>query len=78
MMTAIRNDTDNTMDNRMTVSRKQKWEENHSKILINTHLTGENLDLAKKGNLKRETESLFIAAQDNTIRPNYIEARNSA
>ena len=24
--TAIRNDTDNTMDNRMTITRKQKWE----------------------------------------------------
>ena len=23
----IRNDTDNTMDNRMTIPRKQKWEE---------------------------------------------------
>ena len=26
LITAIRNDTDNTMDNRMTISRKQKWE----------------------------------------------------
>ena len=26
LMTAIRNDTDNTMDNRMTITRKQKWE----------------------------------------------------
>ena len=25
-ITAIRNDTDNTMDNRMTITRKQKWE----------------------------------------------------
>ena len=24
--TAIRSDTDNTMDNRMTITRKQKWE----------------------------------------------------
>ena len=29
MITAIRNDTDNTMDNRMTITRKQKWEEKH-------------------------------------------------
>ena len=26
LITAIRNDTDNTMDNRMTLTRKQKWE----------------------------------------------------
>ena len=29
----------------------------------------------KKGNLKRETESLLIAAKNNTIRINYIKAR---
>ena len=34
-----------------------------------------NLDLAKKGNFKRETESLLIAAQDNAIRTNNIKAR---
>ena len=28
LITAIRNDTDHTMDNRMTITRKQKWEEN--------------------------------------------------
>ena len=39
------------------------------------HFTPENLDLAKKGNLKRETESLLIAAQDNAIRTNHIKAR---
>ena len=27
LITAIRNDTENTMDNRMTITRKQKWEE---------------------------------------------------
>ena len=26
LITTIRNDTDNTMDNRMTITRKQKWE----------------------------------------------------
>ena len=29
----------------------------------------------RKGNLKRETESLLIAAQDNAIRTNHIKAR---
>ena len=27
LITAIRNETDNTVDNRMTITRKQKWEE---------------------------------------------------
>ena len=39
------------------------------------HFTPKNLDLAKKRNLKRETESLLIAAQDNAIRTNHIKAR---
>ena len=29
----------------------------------------------RKGNLKRETESLLIAAQDNAIKTNHIKAR---
>ena len=31
--------------------------------------------MAKKRNLKRETESLLIAAQDNAIRTNHIKAK---
>ena len=27
LITAIRNNTDNTIDNRMTITKKQKWEE---------------------------------------------------
>ena len=27
LITSIRNNTDNTMDNRMTITRKQKWKE---------------------------------------------------
>ena len=38
-------------------------------------LTWENMDITQKGNLKRETKSLQIAAQNNTIRVNYIKAR---
>ena len=35
------------------------------------------MDIAKKkkGNLKRETESLLIAAQNDAIRTNHIKAR---
>ena len=29
LFTAIRNDTDNTMANRLTITRKQKWEDNN-------------------------------------------------
>ena len=32
------------------------------------------MELAKKGNHKRETESLLIAAQNNAIRTNYVKA----
>ena len=37
-----------------------------------TKLHTEKLDMAKKGNLERETESLLIATQNNSIRTNYI------
>ena len=33
LITAIRNDTDNTIDNRMTTTRKQKWEKKKTTIL---------------------------------------------
>ena len=52
LITAIRNDTDNTIDDRMTTNRKQKWEENQLygrfKRLINNISHQKNLDLAKK------------------------------
>ena len=54
LITAIRNNTDNMIDNRMTITRKQKWEEKqlygHFKWLINKTWTW-----LRKGNLKRET-----------------------
>ena len=75
----IRNDTDNTMDNRMTINRKQKWEEKQLygrfKRLINNISHDKTWTGLRKGNFKRETESLLIAAQNNTIRTNYIKAR---
>ena len=77
LITTIRNDTDNTMDNRMT-TRKQKWEEKQIygrfKRLIN--ISDEKTWIwLRKGNLKGETESLLIAAQNNAIRTNHIKAR---
>ena len=37
------------------------------------HLTRENLDVAKKGNFKRETESLLTASQNNAMGTNHIK-----
>ena len=72
-ITTIRNDTDNTIDETMTTTRKQKWEGKklygRFKRLVN------NISHQRKGNLKRETESLLIAAQVNALRTNHIKAR---
>ena len=35
LITATRNDTENSMSNRMTITRKQKWEENNSMCGLN-------------------------------------------
>ena len=45
------------------------------KRLINTISHDETCIWLRKGNLKREMESLPIAAQDNAIRTNHIKAR---
>ena len=61
LITAVRNNTDNKIDNRMTKTRKQKWEEKQLhwrfKRLIKKHLTRQNLDMAKKRKL-REKQNL--------------------
>ena len=79
LIAAIRNDTDNKIDDRMTTTRKQKWEEkqlyNRFKRLISNISHQKTWHLLRKGNLKRETEALLIAAQDNAIRTNHIKAR---
>ena len=79
LITAIRNNTDNTKDNRMTISRKLKWEEKQLygrfKQLINTISNQKTWTWLRKGNFKRETESLLIAAQNNAIRTNNIKTR---
>ena len=55
LITATRNDTDNTMDNRMTMARKQKWEGKQLygrlKRLINNISHDKILDEAKKRKL---------------------------
>ena len=66
------------MNNRMTITRKQKGGGKQLygrfKRLINiSH--NKTWTWLRKGNLKRETESLLIAAQDNAVRTNHIKAR---
>ena len=79
LFTAIRNDTDNTFNNRKTIARKQKWEEKQLygrfKRLINNISHQSTWTWLRKGNFKRETESLLKAAQDTAIRTNHIKAR---
>ena len=78
LMTAIKNDIDITVTNRMTITRKQKWEEKqlceHFKRLINNISHEKTWTWLRKGNFKRQTESLLIAAQNNAIRTNQIKA----
>ena len=79
LITAIRSDTDNTIDDRMTITRKQKWEEKQIygrfKRVINTISHEKTWTWLRKGNFKRETEYLLRAAQKNAIRTNYTKAR---
>ena len=79
LITAVRNDTDNTIDDRMTTTGKQKWEEKQLyggfKRRINNISHEKIWTWLRKGNFKRETESLLIAAQNNAIRTNHIKVR---
>ena len=79
LITVIRNNTDNTIDNRMTKTRKQKWEEKQLhgrfKLLINNISHDKTWTSLRKVNFKRETESLLMAAQNSAIRTNHIKAR---
>ena len=79
LITATRNETKNTMNNRMTITRKQKWEGKQLygqfKRLINNISHGKNWTWLRKENFKRETESLLMAARDSAIRTNHIKAR---
>ena len=79
LITATRNNTDNTIDNRMTKTRKQKWEgkqlHGRFKRLINNISHDKTWTWLRKGNFKRETESLLMAPQNSPIRTNHIKAR---
>ena len=77
LITLVRNEKDNTMDNRMTINRKQKLEEKQLyrrfKRLISNMSHEKTWTRLRKGNFKRETESLLITAQNNAIRTNHIK-----
>ena len=79
LITAIRNDTDNDTDNRMTRNRKKKWEGKQLygrfERLINIISHNKTWTWLRKANFKRETESLLTAVQNNAIGNNHIEAR---
>ena len=66
LITATRNDTENTMNNRMTITRKPKWEGKQLygrfKWIINNISHDKTWTWLRKGNFKREIESLLIAA----------------
>ena len=78
LITDNRNKMDNTIDNRMTKTRKQKWEEKQLherfKRLINNISHEKAWTWLRKGNSKRETESLLMVAQNSAIRTNHIKA----
>ena len=63
----------------MTITRKQKWKGKQIygrfKRLINSISHDKTRSWLRKGNFKRETESLLMAAQNSAIRTNYIKAR---
>ena len=79
LITAIKNDTDNTVTNRMTITRKTKLEEEQIygrfKRLINNISHEKTWTWLRKGNFKRETESLLIAAENIAMRTNQVKAR---
>ena len=63
----------------MTITRKEKWEGKQLygrfKQLINNISYDKTWTSLRKGNFKREIESLLIAAQNNAIRTNHVKAR---
>ena len=78
LITATRNDSDNPKTSRTTITRKQRWEEKQLygrfKRFISNISNEKMWTCLRKGNLKRKTDSLLIAAQNNVI-TNHIEVR---
>ena len=79
LSTATRNNTNKTMINRTTITRKYKREEKqlygHFKRQTNEISYKKNWTWPRKGNLKRKTESFLITPQNNAIWANCVEAK---
>ena len=79
-MVANNSRNDRRTNRKTTKTRKQKWEEKqlygHFKRQIEEVAQEKTWTWLRKGNLKRETESLIIAAQNNAIRTNYIKPKS--
>ena len=79
LFTAIRNNTDNKIDNRMAKTRKQKWEgkllHGRFKRLINNISHDKTWTCLRKENFKREIETLLMAGQNIAITTNHIKVR---
>ena len=78
LITASSKNTENTIINWIKITRKQKrrakqlyW---YLKRLTSEISIGKTWTWLRKGNLKKETESLQIVEQNNTIRTNYVNA----
>ena len=79
LITASRNNTDDTRINKTKITKKQKEEEKQLyrrfKWLTNVISDEKTQIWLKNGNLKRETEFLIIAGQNNTIRTNHMKGK---
>ena len=73
LITASSNSNGDIRANR-TMSRKQKWKEKQLYGYFKWNFAQENLYVATKKNLRRETESFQITTQNNTIRTDGIKA----
>ena len=79
LITATRNNTNDTKISRTKITRKQKWEEKqfYGRFywLTSDISHGKTLMWLRMGNFKRETESLLIAIPNNALKTNCIKAR---
>ena len=80
LITATWNNTDNTRINRTTITRKLKWEGKllygRFKWLISKISHKKTWTWIRKGNLKRETESLLLAAQKQCHKNQSYQSKN--
>ena len=79
LITTPGNNTDNTKTNWTTITKNQKWEEKQLYGCFNRIMSNISHEKTwmwlRKGNLKKETESLLIATQNNAIRTNPNKAK---